>query len=368
MSLSRKLILTAGILATSAIALSGCSSTGAASTSTSTSAASMSGAPSGQQLVVYTNSGTNGRDVWWTSEAKAAGFNIKVVDLGGGDEVNRLEAEKNHPVADVAFGLNNMYFSQLTSDKLVEPYTPSWSKDVDKSLGDPSAQPAYWPLVEQGIVLNYDKAAYTPAQAPTSWKDLATNSKFKGNYEVPNQAGLGGATTQLVLAGILSQYPDANGSFGVSDKGWALVKTLFANGSPSVTGVDEYKRMADGTIHSGQMYTSGILGLEQKYNIKVQIVTPPIGVPYAIEQVGLVAGSTHQAEAKKFINWMGSGTIQGQFAKKFNASPVNKAAAEQANPDAVALLKGLKHQDIDYKWVSKHMGDWIQKITLEDAK
>lgn len=357
MPLSRTAATAAGFLCLSLLGLTACSS------SASTGAATDAGADS--TLVVYTNSDSNGRDAWWTAQAAEAGFDIKIVGAGGGDVVNRLEAEKNGPVADVVFGLNNMYFSQLDSDGLVTPYTPAWSKEVDASLGDTDGAAAFWPLVMQATVLVYNPAAYTSTDAPTSWKDLATNPSFAGTYEVVNQSGLGGATTQLILAGILSDYRDDNGDLGVSDKGWDIVSQLFSNGLPAETDVPLFQRMADGTVNGGQIWTSGILGFEEQYGVQATVAQPTEGVPFAIEQVALVAGSKHEDQSQKFIDWMGSGDVQGAFAQKFNAAPVNELAAQQANPKAVEILDGVKHQDIDYAWASEHMGDWIEKITLQ---
>jgi len=353
---SRTAATAAGLLCLSLLGLTACSS--------AASGASPDGGDT-STLVVYTNSGSDGRDTWWTEKAAGAGFDIQIVAAGGGDVVNRLEAEQNGPVADVVFGLNNMYFSQLDADELVIPYTPAWSSDVDPSLGDTTGDAAFWPLVQQATVLVYNPAAYTADDAPTSWTDLATTPRFAGTYEVVNQSGLGGATTQLIVAGIVSEYRDDNGDLGVSDDGWHVVRALFANGLPAEPDVPLFQRIADGTVNGGQIWTSGILGFEEQYGVQTTVAQPTEGVPFAIEQVALVAGSGHEEQAQEFIDWMGSGDVQGAFAQKFNAAPVNDRAAEQANPEAVELLDGVKHQDIDYAWASEHMGDWVEKITLQ---
>lgn len=56
--------------------------------------AGFSASTSNDKLIVYTNSGDNGRGQWLTEEAKKAGFDIKVVQIGGTTLVNRLLAEK----------------------------------------------------------------------------------------------------------------------------------------------------------------------------------------------------------------------------------------------------------------------------------
>ena len=74
--------------------------------------------------MVYTNSNGEGRGEWWTQKAAEAGFKIEIVGAGGADATNKLIAEKNNPIADVAFGLNNMYFAQIKAAGALEPFSP----------------------------------------------------------------------------------------------------------------------------------------------------------------------------------------------------------------------------------------------------
>lgn len=62
---------------------------------------------SGEKLVVYTNSGTDGRSEYLIEKAKEAGFDIEVVALGASEVTERMIAEKNNPLCDVTFGMNN---------------------------------------------------------------------------------------------------------------------------------------------------------------------------------------------------------------------------------------------------------------------
>ncbi|HSN35405.1 MAG TPA: ABC transporter substrate-binding protein, partial [Arthrobacter sp.] len=97
--------------------LSGCGAGAAApaasEAATGPAAVAPSGPPSGETLIVYTNSNGEGRGEWLTAKAAEAGFKIEIVGAGGADATNKLIAEKNNPIADVAFGLNNMYFEQV---------------------------------------------------------------------------------------------------------------------------------------------------------------------------------------------------------------------------------------------------------------
>jgi len=348
--------------------LAGCGSGAAAPGNSSAApagppATAPSGPPSGETLVVYTNSNGEGRGDWLTQKAAEAGFKIQIVGAGGADATNKLIAEKNNPVADVAFGLNNMYFEQVKAAGAIEPFTPSWSGEVDPAKGDKSDSKAYWPLVQQAILLGYNSDKYSKDQAPKDWTDLWTQDKFKSRYE--RVTGLGTATAQLVFAGILNRYKDDGGDLGVSDEGWKQIEGYFKNGTPAVAKTDLFARIASGDTDMGQMPSSIIPDREKSFNVKVDTVMPFVGVPLAIEQVALVKGSKKKDEALKFINWFGTAETQGQFAQKFNAMPVNTKAAAQANPEVVDFFKNLKQQDIDWGFVQANMGKWVEKIELE---
>lgn len=322
-----------------------------------------SGAPagaSGDTLVVYTNSNGEGRGDWLAAKAADAGFKIEIVGAGGADATNKLIAEKNNPIADVAFGLNNMYFSQVKNEGALEAYQPAWAGEVDKGLGDGET---YWPLVKQAILLGYNSDKISKDAAPKDWTDLWTKDEFKSRYE--RVTGLGTATAQLVFAGILSRYRDDSGDLGISDDGWKQVEQYFKNGSPAVAKTDLFARIASGDVDMGQMPSSIIADREKSFKVNVDTVTPSVGVPLAVEQIALVKGTKKKEQAQKFIDWFGSAEVQGEFAQKFNSMPVNKGAQAKANPEVVDFFAGLKQQDIDWNFVQKNMGAWVEKIELE---
>lgn len=322
--------------------------------------------PSNESLIVYSNSVGDGRGDWLKKEAEAAGFKLEFVDLGGGDVMNRLTAEKNNPVADVTFGLNNVYFEKLKAQNVLEPYTPAWASEVDAAMGDEAGK-QFWPIVREPIMLVYNKAAYASAtDAPQDWTDLWTKEQFKGRYEVPTS--LGGATTQMVLAGILARYADPSGDLGISAKGWEQVKAYFANGSRAVKGEDLFSRMKKSQVDAGQMWLAGKASREKQYGIATEAVKPAVGVPFAVQQVALIKGTKKAATATKFIDWFGSADVQAKWSKQFFTAPTNTLASAAADAQAIEQTAGFKKQDIDWSLVAKNIDKWVEKIELEYLK
>ncbi|MFD8937263.1 extracellular solute-binding protein [Streptomyces sp. NPDC059578] len=322
-----------------------------------------SGSGGSESLVVYSNSVSDGRGEWLEKEAEKAGHTLQFVDLGGGDVQNRLLAEKANPVADVTFGLNNVYFEKLKEAGVLDAYTPAWSEEVDASLGDAEGK-QFWPIVREPIMLVYDKAAYPDAaQAPSDWPDLWTEEEFRKDYEVPTE--LGGATTQMVLAGILSRHRDDRGDLGISQAGWDAVESYFEHGVPSVPNTDLYARMAADKVAAGQMWLSGKATREEQYGIETEAVRPKTGVPMVVQHVGLVKGTEKADAAKEFIDWFGSADVQAAWSAKFHTAPTNEGALSEADAEAVEVTDSFTEQDIDWSFVAGNLDRWTEKIELE---
>lgn len=345
-------------LAASSLVLTGCTPPQQV---TSGGTPGTSAAPSGDALVVYSNSVSEGRGEWLTAQAKSVGIALQYVDLGGGDVQNRLLAEKNNPIADVTFGLNNVYFERLKVAGIIDAYQPTWSADVDAELGDGSM---FWPIVREPIMLVYNKASYpAPADAPSDWPDLWTEPQFAGKYEVPT--GLGGATTQMVLSGILTRYKDATGELGISAAGWSAVEQFFKKGTPAVKGQDLYARMKAGEVNAGQMWLAGKAAREKQYGIATEAVKPAVGVPFAVQHIALVKGTKKAEAAKKFIDWFGSADVQAAWSKQFFTAPTNAQALPKGDVDAVTFTDSFTRQEIDWSFVATNLDKWIEKIQLQ---
>ncbi|UUZ95143.1 extracellular solute-binding protein [Paenibacillus sp. P25] len=340
---------------------------GSAAAPANTPSSSASGAKEpvkNEKLIVYTNANSDGRGEWIIEKARSAGFEIELVGAGGADLTNRLIAEKNNPIADVVFGLNNMLYENLKKQNVLTKYVPKWAGEIEPGLNDPEG--FYHGLVKQAILLGYNPKSFTAETAPKDWTDLYKNPEFKGKYEAPTL--LGQITPQLVVAGILTRYQDPKGELGISQQGWNEVKRLFDNGARAVEGQDFYANLASGKTPLGAVVSGTLSKKEEQYKVKAGIVSPQIGVPMIVEQVAIINGTKKKATAERFVEWMGSAEVQGEFAAKFNSMPANTKAAAKANDSVKALYANLKAQPLDWGFIANNVGKWVEKIELQIMK
>jgi len=314
-----------------------------------------------ETLIVYTNSGSGGRDAWLIEQAKAAGFNIEVLEGGGGDISNRIIAEKENPIADVVFGLNTMTYASMKAMDIFEQYKPVWADEVTPGLNDPDDY--YHGIVMQAIFCIYNSEMYDETTAPTDWLDLWEKEEFHGLYWLPS--GLGGGTTRTVTSGILTRYRDENGELGISDEGWAQIADYFKYGTYEVEGEDFYSWLASGKTPFGQMWSSGIAQREEQYGVKAGLVGPEVGVPYVVEQIAILKGTENLELAKAFVDWFGTAEFQTAWAQEWDTMPANQLAAQGASENMQTIFATYPPQDIDWDFVAENIEAWVEKIELQ---
>ncbi|MBR5231809.1 MAG: extracellular solute-binding protein [Clostridia bacterium] len=317
----------------------------------------------GVALTIYTNSGSSGRADWLTQRAAEDGFKLAILEEGAGAVQQRIIGEAANPICDVVFGLNAIIWNDLISRDLLVPYAaPSWADEVSAGLNDPNGY--YYAIVKQAILLAYDANQVSEADAPKDWLDLWNDEKFYGKYET--QIKLTGGTTRNVIAGVLCRYLDPNGELGVSEEGWKQMELYYEHGTLAESGVDLYAQMINknSPVLMGQMWSSGVTQYDATYGVKSGVAIPEVGVPYAVEGVGIVNGTKNMEEALRFIEWFGSAQIQGEWAEKFGTMPANEIAALKA--DAVQQqLCAIPAQNIDWAIVAEYIDEWCEKIMLE---
>lgn len=356
----------AGIMTAS---LTGCGSSGSTQTTEApgtttvaetaapgTATVAETAAPSDDTIVVYTNSGSEGRDVWLVDRAAKDGFKIQVVSLGASEVAERMIAEKNNSLCDVTFGLNNIEYEKLKKNGLLQTWKPEWVDGVDQGLVDPDG--FYYPVTTTPLVL-IGNADFK--NMPKDWIDL-TKDEYKGLYQLH---GLGGGTAKTVYASIVSRYADPNGELGISDEGWEVAAKFIGNAHNIATGEDSIGEVIDGTYPLDEHWASGVLTEQKKRNYKFQIMTPEVGEPFVVESVAISAGTKKYDQCVKFLNWLGSSDIQKEWSDNFGTIPCQKEALENVSDDLKDLMKMMKPQELDWGFISENIDAWVEKAELE---
>lgn len=309
-----------------------------------------------EKLIIYTNSGSNGRDAWLKEQAAEAGYLVEVVQIQGGDLANRIISEKNNPQADMVFGLNSMEYEKLKRENVLDKWEPSWKGDVDMSLGD--AEGYYYPIVIQPLVNMINADLENP---PKDYLELL-DPQWNDKYTILN---FGGGTGKTMLAGLLVRFRDDNGEFGISAEGWETAKTWIQNGHMEQSGEDYVGNCISGKVPICEMWGSGVLQNQQERDYKFRIMVPEVGVPYVTEQVAMVTGSKKRALAVEFANWFGSADVQEKWMNQFGTIPCQPSALDAAADDIKEFVAQVHPQDMDWGFIAENIEQWVEKCELE---
>ena len=310
-----------------------------------------------RKLEVYSNTDEAGAKAM-EDVGKEIGITVTVVRLNGGGEVtDRIMAEKNNPTADIVYGINHIGFARLKAADCLQPFTPEWNDKVENGLKDPDGY--YYGVGISAILLAYNPEA-VGENVPSDWTDLWTKPEWKGKYFV--NPSTSGGTTQLVLSGILNRYRDDNGELGISEEGWDAVAAYYQNAYIQQEGDDFFAMLTKGDVWAGQNYSKGVLKAEEDYNAQIAWATPEVGVPFAVEMVGIVNGSKNLDAAKEFLDYYGSAEVMQEISTTY---PANEDARGKVDPKMKELTDSVKVQDIDYDFVAENLDSWLEKIELE---
>ena len=314
-----------------------------------------------RQLVIYTNSGSEGRGDWLKEKAAVAGFNLAIVDMGGGAVTERLVAEKNNPLCDVVFGLNALGYVRLAKNDILIPYTPGWASGVDKSLASPDG--LYHPIVVQPLLMIYNTDVYSKDAAPKDWTTLAESPAYQGKHSV---LALAGGTCQAIIASILTRFPDPSGEYGISAEGWDLMRKYIQSGHIVAEGEDFFGNVTSGKIPVSQLWGSGLLQRYDELKVtNVDYASPAIGVPFVVEQIAICKGSENVELAKDFIDWFGAADVQGDWAERFGTIPAHPGARARTSASAQEMMRRVHPQKLDWFFIADNIEHWMEKIQLE---
>ena len=316
---------------------------------------------SSDKLIIYSNAISEGRGDWITAEAAKEGFELELVDIGGSALVDRIIAEKNNPVADIVIGSNQMGFEKMKAADALEEFKPSWADLVPEGFNDVDGK--YYSYEQIAILMIYNQSKVSAEDAPKSWNDLAVNDKYNNMFWA--DAKLTGGTIQVLIGSILSDYRDPNGDLGISQEGWDTIQSYFNTGYQAVEGDDFQGLVATGDVPITRMWSNGMKTLESDFEQTFGVVKPEGGVPYVVEQVGILKGSKKQDKAKEFLDWFGSAEVRAEYAVAKGSVPVIVESQDSSDLRMHEILSDLPQKELDWEFITKNIDSWVEKIELE---
>ncbi|MFD4994919.1 2-aminoethylphosphonate ABC transporter substrate-binding protein [Streptomyces buecherae] len=308
-------------------------------------------------VTVYSADGLKGEDGkgWYDTVfkefEKKTGIEVKYVEGGSGEMVQRAVREKSNTQADVLITLPP-FIQQADKKGLLKAYTPKGSEAVAPSDKDADGK---W----TSVVNNYFSFAYNKKelkQPPKTWEELLEGKyKNKLQYSTPGVAGDG---TAVVIK--------AMHDFGGKDAAMKYLGDLQSNnvGPSSSTSklapkVDKGELLvSNGDVQMNYAQSKSMPNLGIWFPAKDGGPRTTFALPYA---AGLVNKAPHSANGQKFLDYLLSEEAQRQVSA-VGGGFAARTDVDATDPNATALaelMKGVEVFKPDWKDIDEHYTEYI---------
>jgi iron(III) transport system substrate-binding protein len=217
-------------------------------------------------------------------EALHPDVDVRWLDMGSQEVLDRLRSERANPQADLWFGGPTPMFARAAHDSLLEP--------VD------SGGPLYVSVYRTPAVIEFNSTAVPESLVPRDWDDVLL-PRWKGELLIrdPLASGTMRVIFEMVMLRSLRQTGD-------TAAGWAWLRRLDAQTKEYVTN--------PALLHAKLERREGLLSLWDLPDMlllenegrKLGYVFPSSGTPVINDAIAVVRGARHAALARAFVRWV----------------------------------------------------------------
>ncbi len=285
-------------------------------------------------------------------EALNPGIDLRWLDMGSQEILDRLRFERNSPQADVWFGAPTTIFDRGVGDSLLAPYRPSWADDVGPWGIGPND--LYWPAYRMPVVIAYNAAALTPAEVPKDW-DEVLDPKWADKILIRDPMASG---TMRAIWGLIIQ----RGLRETGDTAWGMdwlrrldASTKSYTMNPAI--LDEKLSRREGLI---TLWGLPDILMSRSKGRPLAYVFPSSGTVVIEDAIGLVRGARHPEEAKAFIDFVGSEQAQLLAARGVFRIPARNNLPVDSVPEWVTEVeRAMIPAEMDWDLLAEEGPGWM---------
>ena len=279
-------------------------------------------------------------------------IDVRWLDMGSQEVLDRIRFEKVNPQADVWFGGPTTIFDRGIADSLLAPYRPSWAGHV----GPGGVGPAdlYYPAYRTPAVIAYNSRAVAPADAPRDWDDvLAPRWRNKILIRDPGASGTMRAIWGLIIERSIRETGDTGRGMAWMRRLDGQTKAYTLN--PAI--LEEKLVRQEGLV---TLWDLPDLLIWQSKGIPFSYTFPRSGTVVIDDAIALVRGARHAAAAKRFIDYVGSERAQLLAARRMFRLPARTDLPLDSVPAWVAEVeRSMVVADVDWAMLAANGAAWM---------
>ena len=284
-------------------------------------------------------------------EGRRPDIDVRWLDMGSQEILDRLRFERVNPQADVWFGGPATIFDRGIHDSVLVPYRPSWAAAV----GDNEATDRfYYSVYRTPAVIAFNSRALTRAEAPQDWDEvLEPRWKDKVIIRDPMASGTMRAIWGLILVRSLQETGDTTQGMAWLRRLDAQTKTYTI--SPALL----YEKLArkEGLV---SLWDLQDILISRAKGMPLGYVFPRSGTVVIEDAIGLVRGSRHADAARAFIDYVGSKEAQLLTAREVFRLPVRIDLPPDSVPSWVAEVeREMVVAEMDWELLSRQGPAWM---------
>jgi iron(III) transport system substrate-binding protein len=283
-------------------------------------------------------------------ERRRPDIDVRWLDMGSQEVLDRLRFERVNPQADVWFGGPASIFDRGIRDSLLSPFRPSWAGSVSRS----GSTRFYYPVYLTPAIIAFNSRAVHRDQAPQDWDEvLEPRWKDKVIIRDPMASGTMRAIWGLILVKSIKETGDTARGMQWLRRLDGQTKTYTI--SPALL----YEKLArqEGLVSLWDL--QDILISEAK-GMPLGYVFPRSGTVVIDDAIGLVRGSRHPDAALAFIEYVGSPEAQLLAAREVFRLPARTDLSVAEVPSWVAEVeREMVVADMDWALLSREGPAWM---------
>jgi iron(III) transport system substrate-binding protein len=285
-------------------------------------------------------------------EAEHPGIDVRWLDMGSQEILDRLRFERVNPQADVWFGGPTTIFDRGIQDSVLAPYRPAWADRVGPDGVGP--RDLYYPVYRTPAVIAFNSRLVSREEAPGDWDDvLAPRWRDKVLIRDPMASGTMRAIWGLIIERSLRETGDTTRGMEWLRRLDGQTKAYTLN--PAI--LDERLARGEGLV---TLWDLPDILISRSKGMPFDYVFPRSGTVVIDDAVGLVRGCRHPNEAKAFIDFVGSEEGQLLAAAKVFRLPARRDLPAARVPTWVAIVeKAMVVAPMDWKLLASNGGWWM---------
>jgi len=285
-------------------------------------------------------------------EAHHPDIEVRWLDMGSQEILDRLRFEKVNPQADVWFGGPTTIFDRGVAESLLDPYRPSWSGHVDPRGIGPND--LYYPVYRTPAVIAFNSRAVPLADAPKDW-DEVLDPRWKNKVLIRDPMASG--TMRAIWGYLIQREIEKTGNrrsamdflrkLDAQTKSYTLNPTLLVEKLARQEGLVTLWDLQDILVAQNQGLPFGYL-------------FPSSGTVVIDDAIALVRGAKHPDAARAYIEFVGEPEAQLLAARKIFRLPARLDLPKSEVPDWVARVEAeMKAAPVDWPLLAREGAGWM---------